>query len=85
MNHVSLIIKYSNYIAKARAVTRVWNRQNPDRIAPWEYVEEACLAHFHIMECPPGPEMTMYVNKYNEFARKLPKDLLLLVFDYYTK
>jgi len=34
----------SGEVSKARATLRRWNRENPDRIVAWEWVEEAVIA-----------------------------------------
>ena len=65
-------------LERARAVLRQWNLEHPDRAAPWEWLEEALLAHRlwrhgtrHARALRAAAR-----ERFHEFARRLPHDLV---------
>lgn len=72
----------SGEVSKARAALRRWNRENPDRIVAWEWVEEAVIAKIRgdaLVQRRPNDALD-YLRRHQEFTRRLPGDLVELLF-----
>jgi hypothetical protein len=73
----------SGEVSKARAALRRWNRENPDRIVAWEWVEEAVIAKIRadaLVHRRPNDALE-HLQRHREFTRRLPGDLVDLLFD----
>ena len=73
----------SGKVSKARRALRQWNRENPGRVVAWEWVEEAVIAHIKgraLLGRNPAAAEENY-NRSAEYVRKLPADLVALVFE----
>lgn len=64
-------------VKRARAALEQWNAENPDRKMPWEWVEEALYAWrgWKEMVSYAPTEAEAAREKYEGFARRLPRDL----------
>lgn len=69
-------------MSKARAVTRRWNRENPERLVCWEWAEEAVIAWLQAMgaERQYPDQIAGHLQRYQEFAVRLPVGLQLQLF-----
>lgn len=63
-------------IRRARVAQEKWNLEHPDKIIPWELVEEAVLAWRTWKELvTEDPTEALYAcERHQEFARKLPEE-----------
>jgi hypothetical protein len=63
---------------RARAILRQWNAEHPERPAPWEWLEEALLAHRLWRRGARRARALRAAarDRFHEFARRLPPDLL---------
>ena len=76
----------SGEVSKARASLRRWNRENPDRIVAWEWVEEAVIAKIRgdaLVHRRPNDALE-HLQRHREFTRRLPGDLVELLFEQTT-
>ena len=72
----------SGEVSKARATLRRWNRENPDRIVAWEWVEEAVIAKIRgdaLVHRRPNDALE-HLQRHREFTQRLPGDLVELLF-----
>jgi hypothetical protein len=72
----------SGEVSKARATLRRWNRENPDRIVAWEWVEEAVIAKIRgdaLVHRRPNDALE-HLQRHREFTRRLPGDLVERLF-----
>lgn len=68
---------------KARNAQEQWNRAHPDRILPWEWVEEMILAWraWKEQRGETPEEVRQFQYRYEEFARKVPNQVYEAIFD----
>lgn len=69
-------------VRRARVAQEQWNTENPERIIPWEWVEEMLLAWRSWKEqqgYAPQEAETAH-GRYLEFAKKVPHQLVEEIF-----
>ncbi len=67
-------------LERARAVWQQWNQEHPDRWAPWEWLEEALLAH-RAWRLAVGRGRNLRGTaraRFHEFSQRLPQELIHL-------
>lgn len=68
----------ASMVRRARVAQEGWNSEHSDNPVPWEWVEEALLAHRAWKEASsyaPLEEVKAHKARHDEFARKLPAGL----------
>ena len=65
-------------LERAQAVLRQWNAEHPDRVLPWEWLEEALLARrAWRLGARRARALRMAAReRFHEFARRLPPGLV---------
>ena len=69
----------------ARVIVAHWNELHPNQFVPWETAAE-CLTAFERWQSAsatqqPAHKTTEHLIRHNEFARRIPDNLMLLLVD----